>query len=81
MLCPDLVKLRPDQVMIVEVEAAGDGPTSGPAGSMISVVARLLAARKSRLSIMAEVKLRWLTIDPERGRQDDPVWRSKCSAA
>src|SRR3546814_7479972 len=43
--------------------------------------ARRLAARKSRLSIMAEVRARWFTIEPERGRQDDPVWRSKCSAA
>jgi len=40
-----------------------------------------LGARKSRLSIMAEVSARWLTIDPLRGRQDDPVWRSNCSAA
>jgi hypothetical protein len=31
---------------------------------------------KSRLSIIAGVRLRWLTIDPVRGRQDEPVWRS-----
>ncbi len=53
----------------------------GPAGSSTSVSARRLAARKSRLSIIAEVRVRWLTIDPLRGRQDEPVWRSKCSAA
>ena len=46
----------------------------GPAGSSTSVSARRLAARKSRLSIIAEVSVRWLTIDPERGRQAEPVW-------
>jgi hypothetical protein len=30
---------------------------------------RRLATKESRLSIMAEVSVRWLTIDPERGRQ------------
>ena len=25
--------------------------------------------------------MRWLTIEPVRGRQAEPVWRSKCSAA
>ena len=25
--------------------------------------------------------MRWLTIEPERGRQDEPAWRSNCSAA
>ena len=30
---------------------------------------------------MAEVSARWLTIDPLRGRQVEPVWRSNCSAA
>lgn len=30
---------------------------------------------------MAEVSVRWLTSDPERGGQGDPVWRSNCSAA
>ena len=53
----------------------------GPAGSSTSVSARRLAARKSRLSIIAAVSVRWLTIDPERGRQAEPVWTSKRSAA
>ena len=53
----------------------------GPAGSSTSVSARRLAARKSRLSIIADVRVRWLTIDPARGRQDEPVWRSNWSAA
>lgn len=36
-----------------------------PAGSSTRLSARFLAARKSRLSIIAgEVRLRWLTIDP-----------------
>ena len=43
--------------------------------------ARRLAARKSRLSIIAEVRLRWLTFEPERGRQAEWVWCSKWSAA
>jgi len=43
--------------------------------------ARFFAARKSRLSIMAEVSVRWLTFDRERGRQAEPVWRSNSSAA
>ena len=47
----------------------------GPAGSMTSVSARRLAARKSRLSIIAAVRVRWLTIEPVRGRQGEPVWR------
>ena len=53
----------------------------GPAGSSTSVSARFLAARKSRLSIIAAVRVRWLTFEPERGRQAEPVWRSNCSAA
>jgi hypothetical protein len=47
--------------------------TLGPAGSSTSVSARRLAARKSRLSIIAAVNVRWLIIDPARGRQEDPV--------
>ena len=53
----------------------------GPAGTSTSVSARRLAARKSRLSIIAAVRVRWLTIDPVRGRQAEPVWASKRSAA
>jgi hypothetical protein len=53
----------------------------GPAGSSTSVSARRLAARKSRLSIIAEVSARWFTRDPERGRHADPVSTSKRSAA
>src|SRR5262249_32660683 len=52
-----------------------------PAGSSTSVSARRLAARKSRLSTIAAVSVRWVTIEPERGRQVDPVWRSNWSAA
>ena len=52
-----------------------------PGGSRTSVSARRLAARKSRLSIIAAVIVRWLTIEPARGRQAEPVWRSKRSAA
>ena len=44
-----------------------------PAGSSGSVSARRLAARKSRLSIIAAVIVRRLTIDPARGRQAEPV--------
>ena len=43
----------------------------GRAGSITSVSVRRLAARTSRLSIIAEVMVRWFTIDPLRGRQDD----------
>jgi hypothetical protein len=43
------------------------------AGTSTSVSAQRLAARKSRLSIMAEVSVRWLTIAPERGRQAELV--------
>jgi hypothetical protein len=53
----------------------------GPAGKSTSVSARRLAARKSRLSIIAEVRARWFTIEPLRGCQYDPVWRAKWSAA
>ncbi len=68
----DLIEPVPDQAMIVEVEAAGEA-IFGPLGSMISVWARRLAAMKSRLSIMAAVKVRWLTFEPLRGCQCDPV--------
>ena len=48
----------------------------GPAGTSSSASARRLAARKSRLSIIAEVRARWLTIEPERGRHSEPVTAS-----
>ena len=44
---------------------------------MTSVSARRLAAMKSRESIIAAVSVRWLTSDPDRGRQDEPVWSFK----
>ena len=40
----------------------------GPGGSITWVSGRCFATRKSRLSIMAAVSVRWLTLDPERGR-------------
>src|SRR3546814_6668681 len=71
----DLIELGPDQTVVVEVEPAGEGDLrTGREQHLIS--ARFLAARKSRLSIIAEVRLRWLNIDPLRGRQFDPGWRS-----
>ena len=73
MLCVDLIELVPDQAMIVTVEAAGEGDLR-PGRQMTSVSARRLAARKSRLSITAEVTARWFTIEPLRGCQYDPVW-------
>ena len=48
---------------------------------MTSVSARRFAAMKSRLSIIAAVIVRWLTFDPVRGCQCDPVCLAKCSAA
>jgi hypothetical protein len=68
----DLVEPVPDRLGVVEVDPAREG-ILGPAGSSGSVSARRLAARKSRLSIMAAVSVRWLTIEPERGRQAEPV--------
>ena len=53
----------------------------GPDGSMTSVSARRFAAMKSRESIIAAVNERWLTNDPDRGRQDEPEWTSKRSIA
>ena len=75
-----LVEAVPDGAMVVEFKTTGEGDL-GPAGSSTSASLRRLAAMKSRLSIIAAVRARWLTIDPVRGRQDDPVWRSNCSAA
>jgi len=46
---------------------------------MTSVSARRLAAMKSRESIIAAVSARWLTNDPERGRQEEPVWTSEAN--
>ena len=45
----------------------------GPGGSSTSISARRLAARKSRLSITDAVRLRWLTRDPVRCDQGEPV--------
>jgi hypothetical protein len=45
----------------------------GPDGNMTSVSAQRLPARKSLESIVAAVSERWLTSDPERGRQIVPV--------
>ncbi|MET4606902.1 hypothetical protein ABIB90_006405 [Bradyrhizobium sp. JR4.1] len=42
----------------------------------ISCSARFFAMRKSRLSIIAAVRSRWLTFDPLRGNQGLPAWRS-----
>ena len=42
-------------------------------GGSGSASARRLAARKSRLSIIAAVIVRRLTIEPARGRQVEPV--------
>jgi hypothetical protein len=51
------VETVPDQAMVVEVEVAGDGDL-GPAGRSTSLSARFFAARKSRLSITADVSAR-----------------------
>lgn len=40
---------------------------------MAALMRGFFATRKSQLSIMAEVSVRWLTFDPERGRQAEPV--------
>jgi hypothetical protein len=64
-----------------KVAPAGGLPIFGPAGNSTSVSAWRLATRKSRLSMRAEVKARWFTIEPLRGCQCDPVWRAKYSAA
>ena len=48
---------------------------------MTSASVRRLAAMKSRESIIAAVSVRWLTSDPDRGRQAEPVWTSKRSMA
>src|SRR3954466_13029063 len=47
--------------------------TRVPAGIRTWASARRFALMKSRLSIIAAVRARWLTIDPERGRHADPV--------
>jgi hypothetical protein len=67
----DEVELCPDQLMIVEVETAREGNLGAGRQQHLG-----LAATKSRLSIIAAVRVRWLTIDPARGRQAEPVWRS-----
>jgi len=75
MLGVDLVEPVPDRAVVVEVETAREGDL-GASGNSTSVSLRRFAARKSRLSIIAAVRVRWLTIDPVRGRQDEPVWCS-----
>src|SRR5215831_10061468 len=64
----DFVERVPDRGMILKSRPPVKA-TLGPAGSSTSVSARRLAARKSRLSTIAAVSVRWLTIEPERGRQ------------
>ena len=46
-----------------------------------SVSTRRLAARKSRLSIIVAVSVRWVTEEPARGRQGEPVCALKRVAA
>jgi len=52
-----------------------------PAGRRTSASARRFAVMKSRLSMIAAVSARWLTLEPARGRQAEPVVAAKRSAA
>ena len=80
-LLAGLVERVPDPVVIVAVERRRRRRSSVPAGSSTSVSARRRAARKSRLSITAAVIAWWLTFEPVRGRQLEPVCASNRSAA
>ena len=75
MLLAGLVERVPDPVVIVAVEAAGEGDL-GAGWTSTSVSAWRRAARKSRLSITDAVIAWWLTLEPVRGRHADPVCAS-----
>ncbi|MBB5663685.1 hypothetical protein GGE68_001875 [Rhizobium leguminosarum] len=77
MLGMDLELCR-DPFMVVIVHAAGQGDLV-PAGIKTSVSARRRAERRSLESIIAAVRLAWLTLEPVRGRQEEPVWASNIS--
>ena len=72
MLGADLVERVPDRAVIVEVDAAGEGDL-GAGGHEHFGLGAALGGEESRLSIIAEVSARWLTIEPVRGRQAEPV--------
>jgi hypothetical protein len=69
----DLIELGPDQLVVGGV-AAGEGDLRAGGHEHLGF-ARRLAARKSRLSIIAAVRWRWLTLDPVRWDQGEPVAR------
>ena len=79
-LAADLIELVPDQAVIVEVEAAREGDL-WPGGQQHFGLGSTLRGEKVATAIIAAVRARWLTIDPLRGCQCDPVWWAKCSAA
>jgi len=74
-----LVERGPDAPVIVALGAPVNAMRV-PAGTCNSVSARRRAAMNSRLSIMAAVSARWLTMEPERGRQAEPVSTANSSA-
>jgi hypothetical protein len=67
----------PDGVDVQALDPAGPfkipGATFGPAGSRAAASRRLRAARWSRLSIIAAVRVVRFTTEPWRGRQREPV--------
>ena len=75
-----LVERGPDRSVIVEVEAAGEGDC-GPAGSSTSSRRGVLAARKSRLSIIAAVRCGGSPSSRHAVARSNAVWRSNRSAA
>ena len=55
--------------------------TFGPAGNVDLAFGAALGGNEILGSIIAAVSVRWLMSDPDRGRQDEPVWTSKRSTA
>jgi hypothetical protein len=81
MLGMGLIELRPDPLVVVDSPCRRRKAIFVPAGISTSVSARRRAERKSRLSIIVAVMLAWLTLEPVRGRQADPVCASNRSDA
>jgi hypothetical protein len=69
----NLIERIPDALVIVAIGAAGEGDTGTGGQRWVTM--------KSRLSMTEAVSARWLTLEPARGRQTEPVVAAKRSAA
>ena len=72
-LLAHLVEGRPDPAVVVVVDPAreGDARTGREKDSGLGPA---LGVEEIARAIIAAMSVRWLTVDPDRGRQAEPVW-------